>query len=438
MDQPRLEAVTSPAAAPDETRRAPLFRAEAIKAQRSSGHGEPAPAYPVTLERVGWVASALTAAALVGLHFLSYTQYIPASGTLRPKAGSVVHTAGMAGTIHLSPGIKQGRSLEPGELIARLDAAQSSNVANSLPMGSLKPLSIKQSSLLKSMATTEASLKSRLDYAEMQAQALKNQIEHLLRQRALSEERIKLKATELARMESIQGAGFVSPQFLVGLRGEFAAMQLALEEVDQKVASVRQQSALLNQQMLELHNSTASELARAQQELAEVESRVSMAKENRTSEIRAAQRLSVEAIHVEDGSFVLQDSPVVTTSNLTSGLEVVCAVEASAVVGLQIGTKVRIRYAAYPYQYHGTFKGTVVAIDTAPWQSLGLKVPSDRTLTPNEQPLYRVVVQPDLQTIRSGNRELPLISGMSARVEFPSIRQSLLTWIFLPIKNRQT
>ncbi len=77
---------------------------------------------------------------------------------------------------------------------------------------------------------------------------------------------------------------------------------------------------------------------------------------------------------------------------------------------VHVGQRVQMRYAAFPYQKFGQQGGAVVEISRAAVQVL--KTPDGL-----EQPMYRITVQPDAQTITAYGRPESLQPDMSVEAD---------------------
>lgn len=409
------------------------FRSEALAAQREKFQGEAAMPYPLSLSRLGW-GTAIVAVALVTFLGLSdYTQYYRATGIVSPHSGITVHVAGQEGRVHLAPTLKPGMRLPANGLLGWVEAAASVEAANGLTDKGLAYLVSKRDSLVREDRIAGSSSQAQLASLQTQSELIDAQIARQQQQRALVAERLRIKQAELERNSALQRDGFVSSQALSALRAEVASLQEDGATVERQIAALRQQAMALNQGAIDLRDRSRAEIERLQQDMAEVDSRIASAQGNRRIELRAPRALTIQAIHVESGNYVDVDTPVATTTAPGEALEIRALVGASAVVGLRAGARVRIRYDAFPYHYYGSFEGRVSSIDRSPWR--GAPANPGEAARQAQEPLYRVMVQPLAQRVRTPQGMRPLLTGMSAQVEIPKTTRTLLQWILLPGRN---
>lgn len=401
------------------------FRSEALAARRESINGEPAMAYPLSLSRLGWGAAAVAVAFVAFLVFADYTQYYRAAALVTPRSGLTVHVAGQAGTLYLAPDMAPGTRLREGALLGWVEAVAAVEVENSLTDAGLSHLSSKRDSLLRADRIADTSADAQLASIQSQSGLIGTQIGRLQRERALTEERLRLKRAELERNIALERSGYVSWQTVAGLRAEVAELESQTAGAERDMAALKQQEAALNQRAIDLRERTRAETERLRQEVAEVDNRIVTARANRRAELRAEKPFTVQAVHVESGNYVEIDTPVLTAMDPDERLLIRALVSARAVVGLRPGARVRVRYDAFPYHYYGSFEGKVFSVDRSPWQGAGTAA----------EPLYRVMVQPATQLIQTPQGARRLLPGMSAQVEVPMATRSLLQWILLPGRN---
>jgi membrane fusion protein len=96
------------------------------------------------------------------------------------------------------------------------------------------------------------------------------------------------------------------------------------------------------------------------------------------------------------------------------------------------GQTVRLRYAAYPYQKFGIGIGVVEAIEQSPYAPQELPAQVAATL-PSGEPVYRIVVGLDRQTVAAYGDEQPLKPGMVIEADIVQDRRRLVEWLLEPI-----
>jgi membrane fusion protein len=106
----------------------------------------------------------------------------------------------------------------------------------------------------------------------------------------------------------------------------------------------------------------------------------------------------------------------------------------SAIGFIQQGQRVLLRYSAFPYQKFGEFDGTVVSVSHAalsPDEVQGLLSGSP----PINQagPFYRVIAEPDNQSVSIYGETRPLPASMQVQAYALLDRRPLYQWILGPL-----
>jgi membrane fusion protein len=137
----------------------------------------------------------------------------------------------------------------------------------------------------------------------------------------------------------------------------------------------------------------------------------------------------VTSVQAYSGMAVDLAKPLMTILPQNSNLEANLFVPTRAVGLLAKGQKVLIQYEAFPYQKYGIHEGTIRYISRS---VLNPKEISGIDLSHEFEPLYRVVVAINSQTIQAGGAVIPLQAGMSIKADIVLESRTLLEWLFEP------
>ncbi len=136
---------------------------------------------------------------------------------------------------------------------------------------------------------------------------------------------------------------------------------------------------------------------------------------------------TVTNIGVARGQTVAGDTPLATLLP-TSPLHAELLVPTRAIGFVHAGQTVMLRYEAFPYERFGQYRGVVENVGKTIWtqgEAVGpLAV---------REPVYRIVVKLDRQSIVAGADEFPLRAGMVVSADLLMERRTLLEWLFQPV-----
>ena len=235
---------------------------------------------------------------------------------------------------------------------------------------------------------------------------LDNELAQVDREMKLQETRVKSARENAERFTKLAGEKFVS---------DAVSKQKMDEVTDQeiKLQALRRQRAQVEQ--------VSRQISELQEGLANVEAK-------RETVIRAPMAGVVTNIAVNGGQSVAADAPLVTVLPKGSGMHVELLVPTRAIGFLNKGQEVVLRYEAFPHERFGQYRGVITDIGRNVW------TPGERvgTLTAKE-PVYRVDVSLEKQTVAALGQEFPLRPGMLVNADLLLEKRTLLEWVFEPV-----
>jgi membrane fusion protein len=98
-----------------------------------------------------------------------------------------------------------------------------------------------------------------------------------------------------------------------------------------------------------------------------------------------------------------------------------------------------MRYAAFPFQRFGLYRGVVTEVTRAPVRT-GDDDSASRDAEPKAKPadgLYRIMVDPELAYVEAYGERRPLEAGMKVEADIAIETRPLYRYIFDPLKQLQ-
>jgi membrane fusion protein len=165
----------------------------------------------------------------------------------------------------------------------------------------------------------------------------------------------------------------------------------------------------------------ARQISELQESLAQVEAR-------RESVVRAPMAGVVTNVSVNSGQSVAADAPLATVLPRGSGLHVELLVPTRAIGFVSQGQEVVLRYEAFPHERFGQYRGKVKTIGRNVWTQ-GERIGPISV----REPVYRVDVDLDRQSVAALGQEFPLRPGMLVNADLLLERRTILEWLFEPV-----
>jgi membrane fusion protein len=378
-----------------------------------------------------WVFTLLAlafAALIVGFMFWGeYTRRERVEGFLALDAGAARILAPEAGTL-VELMVSEGDEVAAGSPIARLslERATASGATSA---------DLVQRELSLRVANLEAEKENIRLLANQQKEQLRRRIDDLQKELEQADAEISLQQTRVAsaredfqRTQQLVKDGFVSDTAMTAKRNEQLDQQVKLQTLRRNRATIERdlRSAQADLPTVDLKarqqvDQLTREKGGLQQSLVQEEAR-------RETVIRAPIAGTVTNIAVSRGASLAEEALLATVLPMGSGLEAQLLVPTRAAGFVQSGNEVVLRYDAFPFQRFGQHRGSVHNVSRMVW-SPGEKV---GPMTVRE-PVYRIDVRLDRQTVAAGGQEIALRPGMLVNADILLEKRTVFEWVFEPV-----
>lgn len=273
-------------------------------------------------------------------------------------------------------------------------------------------------------------------------QALDREIDQVQQEIIYINQRVSLAKKTLANYQKLAQEGFVSDIQAQGKQEEIFDLLVRVENTYQKVAVLMREKRNLN---LEINTSVHQlniDLVQIDRELASMSQEDTDNKSRQAVVIRASQGGMVSAIYLQRGSVIQSGQNVATLvpfdkSQQDKALLVANLYAPSRNVGfVKQGQVVWIRYSAYPYQKFGMGKGIVQTVSdtpTAPQDLPSGQIAAFQAAAKTSEPLYRIKVKLNDQSITAYGESISLKAGMSLEADIVQETRAIWEWLFEPI-----
>jgi membrane fusion protein len=404
-----------------------LFRQEAIDAQREKLLGELATARPVPLWVFTLLAAAFASVFVVFAFAGEYTRRERVEGFVAGDAGAARILSPEAGTVTRIL-VKEGDEVAAGSPIAylKLEHSQAGGGSTSAQveqqlLNRLRGVGSEQTQAQLIGQQQLIQQRKRIDDLQKETEQAKAGVQ-------VQEQRMSSAQQELTRFEKLAKDGFASEVMVRDRRNDLLDQQAKLESLKraQSTAERELRSAQAELPLIELRART--QVDQFDQQKAELQQELLQNKAKQEIVINASIAGVVTNIVPSQGDSVAADALLVTVLPSGTRLHAQLLVPTRAIGFIAPGNAVVLRYDAFPFQRFGQYRGTVVSVGRTVW------TPGERIgpLTPRE-PVYRIDVKLDRQSVSSGSREFPLRPGMLASADILLEKRTVFEWIFEPV-----
>jgi len=407
-----------------------LFRREVAEARRDAWLGEAQVVQPLPVRIVAGVCGVLAVALVLYVVLGTYTRRVHAQGALTPNVGLITVASPVAGRVSAS-GVKEGDRVAAGQLLYTIDidAVSARGPTQERVIDELarqKESVERQRALRAAMAETEKrSLEEQRDNLAAQLKQVGEQIE--LQDKLVPP--LKARADELAKAVSsgyARAADFQSQNYLyMQASSQLAQFRQGALQIDGRLGDVRGQLAAFDDKL-------ARDLAEMDRTAAQLEQQKAESEARRAIEVRAPERGILTSIRTQAGQSVAAGATLLTILPSEGRLQANLYVESSSIGFIETGAPVMLRYAAFPFQRFGLYRGTVVEVTRAPVDAAdapdasGLKDKAGAGI-------YRIVVRPEEDGVMAYGEKRRLEAGMRVEADIALEKRPLYRWLLDPL-----
>lgn len=418
-----------------------LFRPESVEHQSHSWLGGIQLVRPVPLAILTGLVACSAIATGWFLFQGEYTRKAHVVGVIVPDRGLLRLPSPAIGTV-VERRVAEGDSVRAGDVlfVISVDRSTLKGDAQSAVQGSLSA---------RKRSLQEAGLQSTA-IEQQQVAALTRQIEDMRRElqqmdieAELQQQRVALALKAQAKLESLQADNFVSSAHVQTKAEEVLGLRAQAQALARQRTAHQREIGVLEAQRREKPLQALAQRGAIERGLAELAQESAQSDAMQRIVVRAPQAGVVTAVLAAPGDSV---SPAAALASLLpegAKMQAELFAPSSAVGFLRPAQAVQLRYQAFPFQKFGHHPGQVLQVSRTPLQAAELAslplsagwtaTASPDTAPPTGEPLYRITVALDRQTVQAYGIAQPLVAGMQLEADVLLDRRRLIEWIFEPL-----
>jgi membrane fusion protein len=405
-----------------------MFRREAVEHSRAGSNGTILLARPLSHSLLTWLFAAIAGALVLFFFRAGVTRKAEVRGTLLPAHGLIRVLCTQPGVV-LESRVSEGQSVEAGDVMFVLGNDTASAGYGDVQQAIAALLQSRRDSLSTGQAQLQTQSKERMAAAQAQADGLAMELDRIAEQRALQQHRVELAEATLKRFLALRDAGYVSTVQLQDQQADLLDQQQRLADLARSQASTRRELEAARAAVRDVPLQAERELQAGLRDIAALEQDLAENDARRSVLVRAPQSGTVTAITAESGQPAVLNQVLASVLPAGSELEAELYAPSRAAGFLRPGMEVLLRYEAYPYQKFGQARGRVREVSASAMRpdELALAEKGD------SEPVYRVRVALERQSIDAYGEARPLASGATLDATIVLERRRLYEWVLEPL-----
>lgn len=410
-----------------------LFRRQAIEHVMVRQYGTVMLTRPVSHLVLTLVFVLLAFLIIAFFVFFETTRKAAVQGMLVPTAGVIRVYSNQVGVIK-ELRIKEGQFVREGDILFVVSSERSNADASSTEALISDLLVRRRDSFQAELQQAKVQAGHRRAALRQRMLDLQSEIKRLDNQALIQKQRIILSEQNVARFVQLKLTNYISAAQLQEREAELLDQRQRLLEIERirstiqrDFASTQAEEQDIAVQALRDENALRRNASTLEQDLTENEAR-------REVPVRAPQSGTITAIAANLGQTIGTATSLASILPEGNKLEAEMYVPSRAVGFIKPGMMALLRYQAFPYQKFGQHPARVREVATTSVRADEL--PTSASAMPGasqSEPVYRIRLELDQQTVQAYGTAMPLRSGMLVDASVMLERRKLYEWVLEPL-----
>lgn len=417
-----------------------LFRAEAIEHQKSTWLGRIQLVRPVSFSVLTGLV-AVTAIAVGGYLFQGeYTRKAHVFGVLVPDQGVLRLLSPQAGTV-VERRVSEGDAVQAGDILFVVSVDRST-AAGDAQVAVQDSINARQRSLQVASQQSQRLEAEQLAALTRQLADMRRELQQIEAESALQQERLALAQKALVRLESLQAENFVSGAHVQTKAEEILGLRAQAQALARQRTAHQRDIGVLEAERLALPLQAQAQRGGIERDLAGLTQASAESAALQRIVVRAPRPGVVTAVLAAPGDSVTPSAALASLLPEGAKMQAQLFAPSSAVGFLRPEQAVQLRYQAFPFQKFGHHPGQVLEVSRTPLRAAdlanlplaaGAAAGGAGATRAADEPLYRITVALDQQTVQAYGVAQPLVAGMQLEADVLLDRRRLIEWIFEPL-----
>ncbi|QEL57951.1 HlyD family efflux transporter periplasmic adaptor subunit [Chromobacterium paludis] len=405
----------------------PLFRPQAMAHASVTQYGNIVILQPRILTWLTGIFGVLALCIILFFCFASYTRKEQVNGVLMPRQGLIRLQPLQPGMV-ISVKVKEGQRVSAGDVLFVLANERTSATRGDTASAISALLQARRDSLQNETGLLHHQMEQKINAQQRRLRDLGSEIQRIDEQIMLQKGRIKLAEQAVERNHTLLSSHFISAAALQDKQAELIDQQAKLADLQRAKASTENDRDTAVQDLNDLRFQIRRDEAAAQRNVDAAEQDLTENEAKRTTLIRAPQAGIVSGIATQAGQTVSSGMSLANLSPIDSPLEAELYAPSRAAGFAKPGQIVQIRYQAYPFEKFGQFQGEIREVSHSPLTKDELPMGTNAT-----EPLYRIRVRLQNQSVNTYGQPQALKAGMALDASVLLERRKLYEWVLEPL-----
>lgn len=410
-----------------------LFRSAVSSRSGHRRYGTVLLARPIGYSFLTLLFVAMTAALVLFFTYFSYTRKAQIPGVLLPSEGLIRIVPLQAGVV-TERRATEGAVVKANDVLFVLASERATAKEANAEQTISTLLRSRRDSFLSEQLQLRRQSAQRMEAASHRIDDLGAEMARLDEQVAMQQRRVAIAEATAQRYADLLSSNFVSPALVQDKQAELLDQQQRVGDLKRVRSAAVRDRASAQAELRDLQVQSQRDQEAGQRSVAALEQDLTENEARRQVFVRAPHDGVISAITVEPGQSVVASQLLAAIIPAGSQLEAELYAPSRSAGFLRPGMSVLLRYQAYSYQKFGQSRGTVREISTTAMRPEDLSLPgATLPLGSGSEPLYRVRVSLDRQTVQAYGAPQALKSGAVLDASVLLETRRLYEWVLEPL-----
>lgn len=408
----------------------PLFRQAALNARHIKWLGEIVIARPLSFTFMTMSAVGM-ALLIVGFFFLgTYTSRSTVSGELAPDVGVLKIYAPQPGVV-LEKHVREGQFVEKGALLYLISSERQSSTAGGIQAAISRQVGIRQRSLLEEQIQTRKLQHDEARTLEQKIDALEAEQANVVRQLQGQRARVELAESAVNRASQLRSQGYYSAEMGQQKEADLLDQRSRLAALERDQIGIVRELGNQKSELASLPSRQRNQLAQIDRLLTATEQEMTESEGKRRVAVTASESGIATAVSAELGQNIDGAKSLVSIIPAGAQLQAHLYAPSRSIGFIRPADRVLLRYQAFPYQKFGHTRGTVASVSRTALSTS--EIAGTPSATATFEPLYRITVILEKQSMVAYGKAQPLQAGMLVDADVLQEKRRLYEWVLEPL-----
>jgi membrane fusion protein len=360
----------------------------------------------------------------------SYTKRSTVTGQLAPDIGLLKVYVTQPGTV-LEKRVTENQWLRKGEAMYLVSGERQTSDRDGIQAKISRQVTLRRESLRNELMQTRTLQQDEQVALRKKINGLFAEQATIVRQLAVQRNRIAFAEAAVKRYSELLGQGYISTEMAQQKQSDLLDQRTRLQTLERDKINVDGELESKRIELINLPIRQRNQLAQIDRQITTTDQELTESEGKRQSAITAPVSGIVTAVTAEVGQLVDGSKPLAAIIPSGALLQAQLLAPSRAIGFVRTGDRVLLRYQAYPYQKFGHAHGVVSSISRTALSATELT--GAATASGNDEPLYKIVVTLQRQTITAYGKEQELQAGMRVDADILHEKRKLYEWVLEPL-----